>query len=611
MRFSELSFHPAVSEAIAARGFETATPVQAAVRDPALDGRDLLVSAPTGSGKTLAFGTLIADALLDAPKAEGPRALVVVPTRELAAQVGRELGWLLERSRLRIGTFTGGTPVGPDLRALRAGVDVVVGTPGRLVDHLERGALSLADVRSLVLDEADEMLDLGFREDLEKLLGAAPAERRTLMFSATVPPEIARLASQFQRDAARLDLRAAAGERGHADISFRVLLVRAEDRLAAVVNTLLTAGDAKCIAFCRTRDRVADLHRRLAELGLRVEAIAGDRAQTERDRALAALREGSARVLVATDVAARGIDLPDVELVLHADLPNTAETLTHRSGRTGRAGRKGTTILVADVRERRKAERLLREAGLAATWAGAPDADEVLRQSEERLFADLMEASRGARPDAAASENTAALGDRLRAALPERVLLSVLLARELGRMPRGLALVPLDPRGPVAGERPRRERPDFSSAAIFRVNVGRSTGADPSSLLPLICRRGGITRHDVGAIRVAGTSATFEISAAAAAGFERSMHQPDPRSEGVTFELVRPPGRAPAGEPAATPPARAPRAARPAHAPRAHQARPDAPERRPGPPRRPPNRAGAPRPGDRPFRPQRPQRPRR
>jgi ATP-dependent RNA helicase DeaD len=565
--YADLPVHSALATALAERGYETATPVQAAVLDPALTGRDLLVSSQTGSGKTVAFGTLIAQTLL-APREAPPekkivRCLVVAPTRELAGQVQRELKWLFAHTDMRLAAFTGGTPVSGDMVSLRRGVDVVVGTPGRLVDLHKRKALDLSTVEALVLDEADEMLDLGFKEDLEHLLTHSPAGRRTLMFSATLPREIVKLATKFQRDAARIDPRPGGEGAAHSDIRYVAHLLRPQDRLAAVVNVLLAAGDSKAIVFCRTREGVGELHQRLVDHGLQAVAISGDRAQGERNRALEAVRTGNAQVLVATNVAARGLDLPDVDVIVHADLPENAEALTHRSGRTGRAGKKGMSVLIADLRERPKAERLLASARVQVPWTTPPTIDNVRRRLEDRWLAGLLEEAKGAAGEGApaaeaapaaegAAEGTASatavaavpprtgevgtLEDRLRASLPERVLISLLLGREMARLPRALPLQPVEPaRRDAAMPRfqkpgsPRNER-DWANPVIFRVNLGAEAKAEPSWLLPLICRRGNVTRQVVGAIRVGPRSSTFEISADAARDFARAASVPDPRA---------------------------------------------------------------------------------
>ncbi|HXU60439.1 MAG TPA: DEAD/DEAH box helicase, partial [Polyangia bacterium] len=487
MKFSELPIHAALAQALAARGYENATPVQAAVLDPSCAGKDLLVSSQTGSGKTIAFGAALADTLLgDAAPAHVPAGLVVVPTRELAVQVRHELAWLLAKTGLRIGSFTGGTPVSGDVRTLQRGVDLVIGTPGRLVDLLRRKSLPLATVRIVILDEADEMLDLGFREDLEALLEAAPAERRTLLLSATLPPPIQALARRFQRAAVRVDARLAAGATAgaaHGDITYVAHLINASDRLAAVVNVLRAAGNPRAIVFCATRDGVGMMHGALSARGFLATAISGDRAQAERDRALEQLRRGDVQVLVATDVAARGLHLPDVDLIVHADLPVNADSLTHRSGRTGRAGRKGTAVVIAALAERRKAERLLMAAHVKPVWTAAPTAELIDAAAFDRLLAGLQEPEAD-QPDATAAK----LVDRLLddAKVPARDLLRRLLVREMARLPKGEAVRPVsiasddDHRSAGAARRGSTGGP----STLFRVNLGAKDNADPRWLLP-------------------------------------------------------------------------------------------------------------------------------
>ena len=296
----------------------------------------------------MAYGLAVAADLLAGaealPVAGDPLALVVAPTRELALQVQRELEWLYAAAGARVASCVGGMDPRREQRALAAGAHIVVGTPGRLRDHLERGQLQLAGLRAAVLDEADEMLDLGFREELEAILDAAPAARRTLLFSATLPRPIVALAGRYQRDALRITV--ATGEQGHADIDYRAVAIAPSDAEHAVVNLLRYYEAGAALVFCNTRESVRRLHANLVERGFAAVALSGELTQTERTHALQALRDRRARVCVATDVAARGIDIPDLELVIHAELPNDPESLQHRSGRTGRAGRKGVSAIL-------------------------------------------------------------------------------------------------------------------------------------------------------------------------------------------------------------------------------------------------------------------------
>jgi len=570
--FENLPLHPLVASAIARKGFSDATPVQAAMLGPEVAGRDLLVSARTGSGKTLAFAIALADDLLQERKGQDgkgrrgvPRALVVAPTRELAGQVGRELSWILADARMRLVTVTGGTPLGGDIRALRDGADVVVGTPGRLVDLHRRNVLDLGSLDALVLDEADEMLDMGFEQDLEYILGSAPEDRRTLMFSATMPRMIERMARKYQQDPLRIDVRTSGDGKAHEDISFVSHLVKGGERLAAVVNLVLCGGPAsRAIVFCRTRERVGDVHQHLIHLGIRASAIAGDRSQGERDRALDLLRRGAVQVMVATDVAARGLDLPDVDRVIHADLPDNAETLTHRSGRTGRAGRKGSSFVIAEPRERLKAERQLKAVGVLPDWTPVPGRNEV-KAHAEKLFADGLDAARTTLREAAeelvvaeddprpraeikrqirkrkaalarhedAKSLVKALGDRM----DQTELLQVLLVRELERLPQGADITPVDTPPPRRGDK-KNSRVDFQDAIVYRVSLGYEQRADTAWLLPTLCRRGGVTGRDIGAIRIGKQATVFEVQAQCAEAFDKAIQAPDPDGRDYTIERV-------------------------------------------------------------------------
>jgi predicted Rossmann fold flavoprotein len=368
MTFSELP--PLLSEALAARGYETPTPVQAAVLEADAAGRDLIVSAQTGSGKTVAFGLAMAPQLLEengnASFVREPLALIIAPTRELALQVSRELIWLYGKAGARIATCVGGMDaprsVGTSPRARISSSAL----PGRLRDHLERGALDLRNLRVAILDEADEMLDMGFREDLEEILDATPNERRTMMFSATIPKPIVALAKRYQKDALRIST--VGEDRGHGDISYQAMAVAPADIENAVVNLLRLHDAETAMLFCATRDNVRRLHASLIERGFDAVALSGEHSQNERNAALQALRDRRARVCVATDVAARGNRPSDPVARRHVELPRDAETLQHRSGRTGRAGKKGTAVLIVPYPRRKRVDMMLRGAKIAAEW---------------------------------------------------------------------------------------------------------------------------------------------------------------------------------------------------------------------------------------------------
>jgi ATP-dependent RNA helicase DeaD len=530
--------------ALAEKGYATLTPVQEAVLADGVAGRDLLVSAQTGSGKTVAFGLAISaevlggvDRLMPADK---PLALVVAPTRELAQQVAREFEWLYGPAGVQLASCVGGMDYRTERRALDRGAHVVVGTPGRLRDHIERGSLDLSQARAVVLDEADEMLDLGFAEDLEFILGAAPETRRTLMFSATVPKEIEKLARTFQKDALRLSVQGEAKQ--HADIAYQALSVQTRDKEHAIFNVLRFHEAQTAIVFAKTRVNVNHLFARMINRGFQAVALSGELSQSERMHALQALRDGRARVCIATDVAARGIDLPGLELVIHADLPTNSETLLHRSGRTGRAGRKGTSVLIVPPAEVRKAQRILQGARVEAEWGKAPGADEVQSREDQRLLDHPALAE-------APGDEAGMAGALLDRWGPEAVASAFVRLWRAGRSaPEELSDSPT----PAAAQ-PPRERGAFGPAVWFRLSVGHTGRAEARWLLPKICDAGGIAKDGIGAIRVQQDETFVQITEALAPRFGQSLEiAPDL----VMERLV--------GEPELGRPERAPRVGTPA-----------------------------------------------
>jgi ATP-dependent RNA helicase DeaD len=398
------------------------------------------------------------------------------------------------------------------------------------------------------------MLDLGFREELEALLDATPATRRTLLFSATLPRSITQMAKRYQRDAVRVST--SSDDAPHGDIEYQAMVIHPRERDLAVVN-LLRATDAGALIFCRTRDGVTHLANNLLERGFAVVLMSGELTQAERNRALQALRDGRARACVATDVAARGLDLPDLGLVVHADLPQDGQVLVHRSGRTGRAGKKGTAVVLVPAPARRLAERLFASAGLRAAWVPPPSADAIRAADQTRLTAEINSIE----SDAGDDERTAARS--LAAAhTPEQLALALVRAHR-ARLPAPEELTIMDAprpprpsknererdRGPrdhgprdhaprVAVPRPERpERPehyekhdkqlhqladrgDGEPPIWFRIDVGRVRKADPKWLIPIICTRGGITKAEIGAIRVMSHETRFQIAAHAADAFD-------------------------------------------------------------------------------------------
>ena len=512
---------PTLARALHERGYEEPTPVQIAVLQTEDPEQDQLVSAQTGSGKTVAYGLAIAKTILGDNErfdtVAAPLALIISPTRELALQVQKELIWLYAHTDARIVTCVGGMDIRAENRSLERGAHIVVGTPGRLRDHLERNRLDTSQLKVLVLDEADEMLNLGFREDLEFILEETPTERRTLLFSATIARNITALAKRYQRNAIRIE--ASGQDEGHSDIEYRAIRIAPTNIEHAVVNVLRFYEAPAALIFCSTREAVRRLQSSLLERGFSVVALSGELSQKERNTALQALRDGHARVCVATDVAARGIDIPDLRLVIHADLPREKETLQHRSGRTGRAGKKGTCILLVPYNRRRMAERLFASSGINPVWAAAPSAEEIRQLDRNRLIAKLVPVQEENTEDMSLAQSVMAECSAETIALALVRLYSERLPspEELIDHPALSEPVSSKMREPLARDR-WRDGPS-SGTVWFRINIGRANNADPRWMLPMICRLGRITKRDIGVIRILDRETRFEIAEPVAGKF--------------------------------------------------------------------------------------------
>ena len=494
---------PTLGQALSKREYTVLTSVQRAVLAPELKDADLLVSAQTGSGKTVAFGLTLAPTLLGGVEkfvhARAPLALTVAPTRELALQVKRELEWLYQFTGASVASCVGGMDMRDERRALERGAHIVVGTPGRLRDHIERRSLDTSALKAVVLDEADEMLDLGFRDDLEFILEAAPSDRRTLMFSATVPRTISTLAKRYQRDAVRVSTSEELSQ--HLDIEYRALVVAPNDRENAIINILRYSDASTALVFCATRATVNHMTSRFSNRGFSVVALSGELSQNERTHALQSLRDGRARVCIATDVAARGIDLPNLELVIHADLPKNPESLLHRSGRTGRAGRKGISTLIVPFIKRRHTERLLASAKIEASWGKPPSADDIIRRDRERILEDSSLGGPISEDEQtfAAELLTRHSAEQIAVAFMRQHLAGQTAPEEL------LDNIPPEPQ--------RRQREDFKNGVWFSLSIGREKNAEPRWLLPMLCRFGKLTKEEVGAIKIQQKESHVELAA--------------------------------------------------------------------------------------------------
>ncbi|MBC7794697.1 MAG: DEAD/DEAH box helicase, partial [Clostridia bacterium] len=376
---------------IADLGFINPTPVQCAVVRPAIEGRDLVVQSKTGSGKTSAFGIPLTQRIDAGKGAEGtPLALVVVPTRELAHQVAAELRLLSAKKGTRVLAVYGGVPMGRQIAVLRAGVDVIVGTPGRLLDHVRRKNLSLAALETFVLDEADEMLSMGFWEDVTSMLSMAPKQRQTMLFSATLPYEVAKAASQFLKDPARIDL---SGDTLSVDrIDNNIYhIVPTMPKPRQLLYVLERERPESAIIFCNTRNETEMIAKFLTTSGFIAEPLSGNLKQRERERVMMRIKAGELRYMVATDIAARGIDIEDLSHVVNYSLPEFTEVFLHRVGRTGRIGKRGTAVSLVDGMGLGTLTKLEREFGLKFVEQKLPPEEEAIALRSQRIMKDLAD----------------------------------------------------------------------------------------------------------------------------------------------------------------------------------------------------------------------------
>ncbi|EOA30144.1 hypothetical protein CARUB_v10013251mg [Capsella rubella] len=365
LAISELGISPEIVKALKARGIEKLFPIQKAVLEPAMQGRDMIGRARTGTGKTLAFGIPVIDKIIKFNAKHGrgknPQCLVLAPTRELARQVEKEF----RESAPSLDTIClyGGTPIGQQMRELNYGIDVAVGTPGRIIDLMKRGALNLSEVQFVVLDEADQMLQVGFAEDVEIILQKLPEKRQSMMFSATMPSWIRSLTKKYLNNPLTIDLVGDSDQKLADGITMYSIAADSYGR-ASIIGPLVTehGKGGKCIVFTQTKRDADRLAYGLAR-SFKCEALHGDISQAQRERTLAGFRDGNFNILVATDVAARGLDVPNVDLVIHYELPNNTETFVHRTGRTGRAGKKGSAILIHGQEQSRAVKMIEKEVG--------------------------------------------------------------------------------------------------------------------------------------------------------------------------------------------------------------------------------------------------------
>ncbi|WP_238018227.1 DEAD/DEAH box helicase [Dactylosporangium sp. AC04546] len=531
--FADLGLRDELLKALTGLGYEEPTPIQREAIPPMLAGRDLLGQAATGTGKTAAFALPLLQNM-PAPGGDNPSALVLVPTRELAVQVseaihryGREIG-------TRVVPIYGGQPIGRQLRALEQGVDVVVATPGRALDHIGRGTMRLHDLHVVVLDEADEMLDMGFAEDIEAILQETPEDRQTVLFSATMPPRIEGLARSHLTDPIRIQIGREPTPAGEAPLVRQVAyVVSRAHKPAALGRVLDVEAPGAAIVFCRTRDEVDQLTETLNGRGYRAEALHGGMGQEQRDRVMARLRNGTADLLVATDVAARGLDVEHLTHVVNYDVPSAPESYVHRIGRVGRAGREGVAITLAEPREHRMLKTIERVTKQRIAIEKVPTVADLRARRLELTRAALHESLIADRDLERFRVVVETLTDEFD--LMEIALAAVKLAHESGstgdgdeeEIPEITLRAPREREGERPGERPgrrvsvrdadargargrERRLPPGGMTRLF-VGAGRSAGIRPQDLVGAITGESSLTGRDIGAIEIADRFALVEV----------------------------------------------------------------------------------------------------
>lgn len=513
--FAALGLAADLVQAVEALGYEEPTPIQATAIPALLQGRDLLGLAATGTGKTAAFTLPLLHRLGPPRRGQPPRALIVVPTRELAMQVAQAAHAYGKGRGIEVLAVYGGASFGLQARALQRGVDVVVATPGRALDHLRRGTLSLAEVEVVVLDEADEMLDLGFQEDIEALLGALPEARQAALFSATFPSHLRRVAERLLREPARVEIeREEVAEGALPRVRQVVYLVRAEHKAAALARVLDMEDPEAALVFCRTRNEVDALSDALLSRGYRALALHGGLTQAERDRVMERLRGGISDLVVATDVAARGIDIEHLSHVINFDLPTSAEQYVHRVGRTGRAGREGVAISLAEPRERRLLNMIEARTGIRLELQAVPTIADLQRRRLDLIRAQVRETALSGE-----LEPYQRVVDELLGELEIREVAAAAikaLAEQISpegeeqepEIPQMAAPPPRAPRPETEGREPRPERPSRAPRvgpghwSRLYIGLGRLHGIRPGDLFGAIVGESGLPRAAIGAIQI-------------------------------------------------------------------------------------------------------------
>lgn len=571
--FVSLGISEQIANSLTALGYEEPTPIQREAIPPLVAGRDLLGQAATGTGKTAAFALpLIEQLATDPDRKRGPgsvRALILVPTRELAMQVAEAIHKYGKSVGARVLPVYGGQSIHQQLTVLRRGVDVVVATPGRALDHIRRKTLDLSELRTVILDEADEMLDMGFAEDLEAILEAAPAKRQTALFSATIAPRIKAIAKRHLTDPVSVKIEAERTEAGSMPRVRQVAyMVQRQQKSAALGRILDIENPASAIVFCRTRTEVDELTEKLNSRGYRAEAIHGGLSQEQRDRVMRRFRDGGLDLLVATDVAARGLDIGHLSHVVNFDVPAAPDAYVHRIGRTGRAGREGTAITLAEPRESRMLRNIEQHTRQKIRIEPVPSVFDLRARRLEATSASVRGAVESGSLDAYRAI-VETLGEEID--LMDVAAAAIKLAHEAGgnrgedeeeiatvHQPRDSATNKTKGKGrperferaerteraerPDRGARPEGKSKSASKAKMTRVYIGlgRNTGVRPADLVGAIANEAGISGRDIGAIEMGNGFSLVEVPESSADAVIDALSGAKIRGQRVTVRLERP-----------------------------------------------------------------------
>ena len=543
LSFAELGLSEPTLRAIGELGYEEPTPIQARTIVKLLAGNDVIAQAQTGTGKTAAFALPIIEKL--DPDLRAPQALVMTPTRELAVQVAEAFhSYGKFHQHVAILPVYGGQPIDRQLRALRGGVNVVVGTPGRLLDHIQRGTLKLDQVRTVVLDEADEMLDMGFIEDIESILKETPEDRQTALFSATMPGPIAALAKNYMREPERITIQSE-----HMTVpQIRQIYyeVGGRDKFEILGRVLDFEMPSSAIIFCRTKSEVDSLGERLLARAFPAETLHGDLSQVQRDRVMQRFRTGQVELLVATDVAARGLDIEHVSHVINYDIPLDPEVYVHRIGRTGRAGRTGSAITLVTPRERRQLRTIERMTNATIQRMRLPTIADVIARRRESFKETLRETITGAglEPYQIMAEE---LGEEYSPTDLAAAAFKLLLDQSLMETEDPLAGMEQDRFDEDRDRRAPRSRtrefgPSQGMTRLY-IDVGREDNVRPADIVGAIANEAGIPGRAIGAIELFEHFALVEVPSNAAEKVLRALRHTTIRGRKIAPSIARPPRR--------------------------------------------------------------------